>query len=314
MYKILFYISLLLLASLGMIFIMLPLPNFTSTPHPAASYEEALKKFSLIQEQESALPLSSEGHSRMMVHGVKTERVFVLLHGLSSCPQQWVALATILFNQGANVVILRAQEAGYANIYNEKQNEQSGQDLVNQAAKSLDIAAGLGNKVILVGLSAGALGASWMAQHRNGIDRVVLIAPFFCPYHWSVSVCDIVASLLVHFPNFYIYKKNAASEPSYNYRGYGTQCVAKTLQLSRAIRSFKGPLKVNKMVVIFSGADVVVNQKLIEQVVQKWSDQNPGKVLKYEFLTSLGIEHDCIDPKKHGSKIDLSYPVILNYL
>jgi hypothetical protein len=68
------------------------------------------------------------------------------------------------------------------------------------------------------------------------------------------------------------------------------------------------------MVVIFSGADVVVNQKLIEQVVQKWSDQNPGKVLKYEFLTSLGIEHDCIDPKKHGSKIDLSYPVILNYL
>ncbi|MFZ4115188.1 MAG: alpha/beta hydrolase [Chthoniobacterales bacterium] len=303
-----------LLAFLGSIFVILHVPNFTSTPHPAASYEEALKKFSAIEKQEAALPLSPEGHSRLMVHGTKTESVFVLLHGLSSCPQQWVPLATLLFDRGANAVILRARDAGHANIFNKKQNEQSGQDLVDQAATSLDIAAGLGDQVILVGLSAGALGASWMAQHRDGIDRVVLISPFFSPYQWSVPVCDIVMSLLARLPNFYIWKKGYESDPSYVYPGYGTQCVAKTLQLSRAIRSFQGPLKAGQMDILFSGADLVVNRQLIEHVVKKWSDQNPGKVFKYEFPASLGIGHDCIDPNKHDSKTERSYPVILNDL
>ncbi len=293
---------------------MAHIPAFTSMPHPAASYEEALKKFSTIQEQEASLPLSPEGHSRLMVHGGKTERVFVLLHGLSSCPQQWVPLATLLFDRGANVVILRARDAGYANILNQEQNKQSGQDLIDQAAASLDIAASLGNKVTLVGLSAGALGASWMAQHRDGIDHVVLIAPFFSPYHWSVPVSDIVMSLLAHLPNFYIWKKDYESDPSYLYPGYGTQCVAKTLQLSRAIRAFQGPLKAGQVDVLFSGADVVVNHQVMEQVVQQWSHQNPGKVFKYEFPASLGIGHDCIDPNKHDSKTELSYPLILNYL
>ena len=305
------YLALFLLVFTGFV---LHVPTFTSTPHPALSYEEALQKFSFIQQKEATLPLSLEGHSRLMVHPAKTDRVFVLLHGLSSCPQQFASFGKILFDRGANVVILRARDAGYANIFNKEQNQQSGQDLVDQATESLDIAAGLGHHITIVGLSAGALGATWMAEHRDGIDQVLLISPFFGAYEWSLPALDVATAFLVYLPNFYILKKNYSSEPSYVYPRYGTQCLAKTLQLSRAVRSFKGPLKAQHLDILFSGADVVVNDQLTKKVAQQWSAQNPGKVFEYEFPASLNIAHDCIDPNSYSSKTELSYPEILKIL
>ena len=307
-------LALLLLVFVGLIFFVSHVPTFTSMPHPALSYEEALQKFSAIQQQETTLPLSPEGHSRLMVHPAKTERVFVLLHGLSNCPQQFASLGKILFDQGANVVILRARDAGYANIFTQEQNKQSGQDLVDQATESLHIATGLGKKITVVGLSAGALGATWMAGHCEGIDQVLLISPFFGAYGWSLPALDIATAFLVYLPNFYIWKKNDSSEPSYVYPRYGTQCLAKTLQLSRAVRSFKGPLKAQHLDILFSGADVVVNGQLTKKVAQQWALKNPGKVFEYEFPVSLNIAHDCISPNSYNSKTKLSYPVILKIL
>ena len=308
------YLALFLLVFTGFV---LHVPTFTSTPHPALSYEEALQKFSFIQQQEATLPLSLEGHSRLMVHPAKTERVFVLLHGLSSCPQQFASLGKILFDRGANVVILRARDAGYADIFNKEQNQQSGQDLVDQAAESLDIATGLGKKTTLVGLSAGALGAAWMAEHRDGIDQVLLISPFFGAHEWPLPALDVATAFLLYFPNFYIWKndpQNDQHDAKHVYPGYGSQCIAKTLELSRAIRSFQGPLQVQRMDILFSGADHVANGQLTKKVAQKWSAQNPGKVFEYEFPASLNINHDCIDPNSYSSKKELGYPVILKIL
>jgi len=303
-----------LLPLTGVTLFVLHVPAFRSTPHPAHSYEEALQKFTLIQQRETKLSLSPEGHSRLMVHKTKTNRVFVLLHGLSSCPEQCVPLAKILFTCGANVVIIRARAAGYANTFCEEQNNQSGQDLIDQAAESIDIAAGLGQEITIVSLSAGTLGATWMAEHRDGIDQVLLIAPFFGAYGWSLPALDVATAFLLYFPNFYIWKKDLLHNPSYAYPGYGTQCLAKTLELSRAVRSFQGPLKTKRLDFLISGADNVVNGQLTQKVAQQWSAENLGKVFFHEFPAALGIGHDCIDPNNYNSNTELSYPVILKIL
>ena len=308
------YLSFLLLLFIGLFWFVLRVPIFTSTPHSAGSYEEALQKFSSIQQHEATLSLSPEGHSRLMVHKTKTERVFVLLHGLSSCPEQFASFGKILFEHGSNVVILRAHDAGYANIFNKEQNQQSGQDLINQAAESVDIATGLGKKITIIGLSAGTLGAAWMAEHHEGIDQVLLIAPFFGAYGWPPPALDIATAFLIYLPNFYIWKKNDSKKLRYAYPGYGSQCLAKTLQLSRSVRSFKGSLLVKELDILFSDADVVVNNQLTKQTTQQWMTQNPGKVSEYEFPASLNIAHDCIDPNNDNSKTKLSYPVILKIL
>jgi len=308
------YLALLLFLFAGLIFFVLHVPTFISTPHPALSYEEALRKFSVIQQREATLPLSPEGHSRLMVHPTKTERVFVLLHGLSSCPEQFVSLGKILFDRGANVIILRARDAGYANIFSQKQNQQSGQDLVDQAAESLDIAAGLGKKTTIIGLSAGSLGAAWIAEHREGIDQVLLISPFFGVYGWSVPILNIATAFLVYLPNFYIWKKDLHHITKYVYPGYGSRCVAKTLELSRAVRAFKGPLTTQRLDILISAADRVVNGQLTQKLTQRWSAENPGKVFLHEFPASLNIAHDCIDPNTYNSHTELSYPLILKIL
>lgn len=308
------YLALLLFLFAGLIFFVLHVPTFISTPHPVLSYEEALRKFSVIQQREATLPLNPEGHSRLMVHPAKTERIFVLLHGLSSCPEQFASLGKILFDRGANVIILRARNTGYANTFTREQNQQSGQDLIDQAAESLDIAAGLGKRTTIIGLSAGALGAAWMAEHREGIDQVLLVSPFFGAYGWSLPALDVATAFLVYLPNFYIWKKDLQHITKYVYPGYGSQCVAKALELSRAVRSFKDPLKTDRLDILFSGADIAVNGQLTKKVAQRWSTENPGKVFLHEFPASLNIAHDCIDPNTYNSHTELSYPIILKIL
>ena len=68
------------------LFLLLRISEFHSQPDPATSFEEAVQKFEALRAKESQLPLRPEGASRLLHHGHKTERAFVLLHGLTICP------------------------------------------------------------------------------------------------------------------------------------------------------------------------------------------------------------------------------------
>lgn len=313
------FLLLLFIFLIGLlVFLYFDIPSFQSTPNPASSYEEALARFTTVEQYEATLPLSSEGHSRLLVHGAKSERVFVLLHGLSSCPQQDVALGQILFNQGANVIIPRARDAGFANLLNKEQGNQSGQDLLDQAAIGLDIAAGLGNHTTIIAISASALSAAWMAQHRPGIDQVLLLSPFFAPYGKSVFVTNLLSSILLRLPNFYLWKNNQLKatlpEPSYVYPRWGTYCLASTLALAREVRSFSEPIECNRLSILISASDQTVNNHVTKKLMKKWSRENPEKIFYYEFPASLKIPHDCLDGYGTDISTTLVYPQILKML
>ena len=111
------------------------------------------------------------------------------------------------YESGANVVLPRARYAGFADRMNPVQGLQSGQDLLDQAAMGLDIASGLGEHITLVGLSGSAVAAAWMAQHRDGIQSVVLVSPFFGVHGLPVTLVDIISSVLARVPNFYEFPK-----------------------------------------------------------------------------------------------------------
>jgi hypothetical protein len=142
-----FLLLVLLCAPVGIAIWLWRVPDFVSIPEPAENYQKAIEKFRAIEKAESALPLCPEGRSRLLTQGHKTERVFVLLHGLTNCPEQFIPLARILHASGANVVLPRARYAGFADRINAVQGLQSGQDLLDQAAIGLDIASGLGDYI-----------------------------------------------------------------------------------------------------------------------------------------------------------------------
>lgn len=314
--KIFLTLALVVLAAAGIYFLW-PLPPLESIPRPTVDYTDAVARFAAIEKSEATLPLAPEGRSRVLLHGSRTPHVFVLLHGLTNAPGQFSAMAKILFDSGANVVIPRARYAGFADRLNTAQGGQNAQDLLDQAAMGLDIAAGLGDRVTLVGLSGSSVAAAWMAQNRDGIDSVVLLAPFFGVHGLPVPVGDALASILARLPTVLVWwnpeLREANPGPPLAYPRFGTVTMADTLRLSRNVRDhlISRPLMTRNLSIVISGADTAINNELARSLAASWIKQAPENVTLFEFPASEGVPHDMIDPAQPDAKIHISYSKIL---
>jgi hypothetical protein len=156
-----------------------------------------------------------------------------------------------------------------------------------------------------------------MAQHRDGIDDVMLIAPFFGMYGVQPSAIDATAATLSKLPNFYQWwdssKKDNLPGPVYAYPRFGTHCMADTIQLSRAVRdNLNGrPLFAKKLIFLTTASDRGANNGLTNEIASQLKAREGERVITYEFPESLGIPHDMIDPAQPGAKTDRSYSKIL---
>ena len=308
----------LLGAPVGLWLWLWSVPAFFSIPAPAENYQKAIEKFRTIEQAESALPLLPEGRSRLLTQGRKTARAFVLLHGLTNCPEQFMPLARLLHASGANVVLPRARYAGFADRMNALQGLQSGQDLLDQAAIGLDIASGLGDQISLVGLSGSAVAAAWMAQHREGIEDVVLLSPFFGVQGQPVALIDGICAVLARAPNVYLWWNDKAKEalPGPAYPRFGTRCIASTIELSRNVRAHLAsePLRARRMAILTSASDKSANCEQTEQLAERWQRESPGRISIHEYPKALGVPHDMIDPNQPDAKTRITYPKVLELL
>jgi carboxylesterase len=297
------------------------IPAFESNPKPAGSFADALGMFEKLRVKESTLPLSPQGASRLLHHGQKTERAFVLLHGLTNCPEQYAALAAQIRAAGHNVIVPRARLAGFRDRLNGEQGLQTAQDLIDQAAEGLDIAAGLGDRVSLVGLSGSAVAAAWMAQNRKGLDDVAILAPFFGAYGLSTPLVDVAGAVFSKLPNFYVWwdpdKKESLPGPPHAYPRFGTRCMADSVQLSRDVRANLAakPLRCRRVLFITTACDLAANNSLTHSIAQNLAAQGgPAEILAYEFPADLAIPHDMIDPAQPEANTPLVYAKLLDLL
>lgn len=295
------------------------LPKFESKPNPAGSFNEALAMFEKLRVAESSLPLSPSGASRLLHHGQKTDRAFVLLHGLTNCPEQFAALAAQIHTAGYNVVVPRARLAGFRDRLNGDQGLQTAQDLIDQAAAGLDIAAGLGDRVTIVGLSGSAVAVAWMAQNRDGIDEAAIIAPFFSVHGLPTTLVDLAGAMFSKLPNFYVWwdpeKKESLPGPQHAYPRFGTRCMADCVQLSRDVRTNLAakPPRCRRMIFITTASDLAANNATTRSIFETLAKQNGSdQILAYEFPAKLEIPHDMIDPAQPGANTRLVYPALLD--
>ena len=295
-------------------------PDFQSIPNPAKTFDEAKTFFENLRRNEAKLPLSAEGCSRLLDHGTKTPRAIVLLHGLTNCPEQFLPLARILHSLGANVIIPRARYAGFADRLNTIQGHQSGQDLLDQAAVGLDIAEGLGERVSVVGLSGSAIAAAWMAQHRDGVNEMVLIAPFFSLDSIPAPLVDTGAAVLSVIPNFYQWwdseKKENLAGPKYAYPRFGSRCMASTIQLSRNVRQNLAhlPLRIEALHFLITASDTAANNPLTKEIAASLAKSHTATITFDEFPAELNIPHDMIDPSQPHANTEIAYKKILELL
>ncbi len=154
-------LGVLILAILVIIILLGLIPISTkpleSDPDPAEDYDEALWRFEAIQAGENG-KVDEVSASRLMTHGEQMDKVYVLIHGWTNSPRQFVELGELLFERGHNVLILRMPHHGFPSGSVGELRNVTPENLSAYGDQNIDIAAGLGEQVEVIGLSVGGSG------------------------------------------------------------------------------------------------------------------------------------------------------------
>jgi alpha-beta hydrolase superfamily lysophospholipase len=152
--------------------------NLSSHSRPVQSYEEALQRIETLRGQEPP-EMNPVCKLQLMNHTKKVERAIILVHGYTNCPQKFRTLGQRFYDLGYNVLLAPLSYHGLADRMTTAHAQLKAEDLAAYADEAVDIAQGLGDKVIRLGISSGGVTTSWAAQNRSDIDLAVIISPVF---------------------------------------------------------------------------------------------------------------------------------------
>lgn len=294
--------------------------NDTSVSNPAADHEEALARIAAVQQEEEASgEINPVCLTNVMTHGEKTKNVIVFFHGFTSCPEQFRELSEQMFAEGYNVYIPRMPHHGKLDRSQDALTPTSAEELATFATETLDIAEGLGDRIVVGGLSGGGTIAAWVAQNHENVDRVVTVAPFLGIGFIPTPLNRAIARVLDDIPNIPMWwdpttKANNPNTASYSYPGYPLHALAEYLRLGFATIDLAQKVKpaVNSITVINNAHDDSVNNGITNQLVEVWKAHGDEFLRTFEFEDALGLPHDVISPTREDGNPALVYPVIVD--
>lgn len=294
----------------------------TSVSQPARDYDEAMRRIASIQEQEKASgEINPVCVSNAMTHEETTEKVVVLYHGFTSCPEQFRELGEVFFEQGYNVFIPRMPHHGHADQLSDALLATSSEELAAFATETVDIARGLGDEVIVAGLSGGGTLVTWIAQKHEDVETAVMVAPFLGVGFIPTALNRPFAQIADDIPNIWMWwdPQKKADNPftqSYQYPRYPLHAMAEYLRLGFAAEADAEENRpgVKTLVVITNANDESVNNGVVAQFEELWAQHGRELARSYQFDKALGLPHDLITPTREDGNPALSYPIIISYI
>ena len=314
-------------AVLGILLLILALMHFlpvtvddTSVSNPAGSHEEAVARVEAIQEAEQASGvINPVCESTVMTHGQETENVIVFYHGFTSCPEQFRELGQQFFDKGYNVYIPRMPHHGHADRDRDALLNTTAEELAAFATETVDIAQGLGDRVVVGGLSGGGTITAWVAQEHEDVDRAVAVAPFLGIGFIPTPLNRMVARIVDDIPNIDMWwdpskKENNPFTASYAYPGYPSHALAEYLRLGFAAQDLARQNRpaVDSIIVINNAHDDSVNNGITKQLIAAWKAHGEESLNTFEFEDALDLPHDLITPTREDGNPALVYPVIID--
>lgn len=286
-----------------------------SSPQPAQSFEEARQRFEAL----SNLPESTI-HPRcvpyLLSHGKRTPRSYVLVHGISNCPYSMVDFAPKLHALGHNVLVVRMPQNGHLDNGTDALRHLTAKELRAFSDQSIDIAAGLGERIHVVGISAGGVIAGWMAQNRGEIDRAVLLAPAYGLSSFGTGLNNALMRLILLVPNFSVWKdpilRVAAVNRPHSYKRQATRGMGEVMRLGLAtVRQSKAARpRAVAITLVTNAADGAVDPTMPEALAKVW-EQHAVPVTRYVFPKEFNLPHELIDPTEEGANTAISHPKII---
>jgi pimeloyl-ACP methyl ester carboxylesterase len=330
MRKLLKLIGAVVLASLAVAIIafvvlsVVPIPSdgvdgAASASAPAQSYEEALAAFARVQSAEAELPLDERCLSSLLAQPQRAPRVVIFLHGLTNCPAQGDQLAAQLFARGYTVYVPRLPRHGFADRLTLELADLTAAELAVSATEAVDLAAGLGEEIVVVGISAGGNMTAWLAQTRSDVDRAIVVAPYLGPVGFPTFTARALANGMALFPNQMIWWNPrdplGPTEMDYAYPRFSTRAVGEVMRFGRIVADLAsaGPPAAASIGVLVNEADEAASNPLTLAIADSW--RSHGVEVDVETLPrSLGLPHDVIDPRQPAQNIALVYPILFEMI
>lgn len=307
----------------GIILLVVPFQVEDGTPSsPATTYDEAVERITAVQQEEqSSGEINPVCISNVMSHGEKTEKVIIFYHGFTSCPEQFRELGETFFEQGYNIYIPRLPYHGHADQMSEALLNTSAEELAGFATQSVDIGQGLGDEVIVAGLSGGGTIATWIAQEHDDVDTAVMVAPFLGIGFIPAVLNRPLTQIADRIPNIWMWwdPQTKADNPftqSYQYPRYPLHALAEYMRLGFAADENAQRVRpgVPSLVLITNQNDESVNNTIIAEFEKHWVDHGEELIRSYEFEKDLGLPHDVITPTREDGNPALTYPIIIDYI
>jgi carboxylesterase len=241
----------------------------------------------------------------------------ILVHGLTNCPQQWAPFADLLFKRGCNVLLPRMPRHGLKDRMTVEPSRLRAEELRDYADRIVDVAAGLGQQVTIVGLSAGGIVGAWAAQYRPEVTRAILISPSLGFGRYGEWLQHLFMHVLLALPNVETHRFSRIDRAMpYAYVGWSSRALGEVLRLgvATARAAVLARPACQHLVVITNANDVAVSNQLTRQLVSLWQSRGLRRVEFYEFDRDQGLEHDLIDPNNPRQRVDLVYPILLDLI
>lgn len=284
--------------------------DLSSRASPASSYASAVERaMNMIASDDSVV--APGGGSILLTHGTRTARAVVLLHGFTNSPRQFAALADSLFAAGDNVFVPRLPRHALRGKSVGELAALTAAELCRATDAAIDIAAGLGDSVITLGLSVGGTLSLWAAERRHEVRRAVVIAPPFEANAVPSMLSRALVNLGARAPNV---SRRATADTTRPDRlpGFTTRALAQVLRLGMAVRrdaSEATPLSPEVLFVV-NARDRTVKAAAVVDVARAWTRRGAPASL-YEVPDSLALPHNVVDPVEPNANAALLLPAFV---
>jgi len=269
---------------------------------PAADRAAALAKLAELSAQDADLPEATR--TRLLEPDAPTDLTLVIWHGFTNAPPQFLAVAEHLRDAGFRVLLPRLPRHGLPDLLNRDLAKLTAQELVAFIDTCIDIAAGLGDRVWVIGLSAGGSLAAFAAATRAEIGRAVLMAPLVAPSGFPMPAVRLLVKFPRIVPNYYMWwdRKVKAdlslSQSPHAYPGFPVPGVMPFLHLSESL--FDGSVPVNhrleRLVLVTNPNDEAVGQDAAHAFATRVFEGDADYYGEAHVAESLKWTHDFVDP------------------
>jgi esterase/lipase len=286
-----------------------PVVDARSHPAPALSYSDAIDRIVRRQQADDRVAAPG-GRSVFMSHGARTPRVVVLFHGFTNSPRQYEHLAARLFAAGDNVYVPRLPHHAERNGNARTLASLTAEELRACGDSAVDVAHGLGDSVVVAGVSAGGTIAAWAARYRPDVRRAVIVAPVFEIGRLPTFLGAPLKNLALRIPNLTRIQSPDSLRPDREL-GVSTRAIAQLLRLGDAIRrtATDQPPLTRDIVFVVNANDHTVKTSPTVDLARTWSERGASTVV-YEFPKALGLPHDIAEEAHPNAQPALVYPVL----